>query len=870
MKILSAVAILAFLPQSFGLQGDFDDRYGHVKPFCEDDSITNMVTLDELVSQQQENKNSNDPVTVPCGFRATAAHGNTYNLASGLEVLGELTFKDKSNSDKETIIEAPYILVRGHLQAGTIDQPFESKLRFVLTEFKNFPNTHHNLTVDHDSSNTFFNHPHNFGDKAFVVFGGTVSLYGPPEGEKITAKLGKSVKRGGTNKFHVEGDWSKYWKSGDHIVMTGTTDYTEGGGIGPGAKEFTLLSSKYNNKKKRTRLALVEKFTIAENRRSDYARKKVITRNYKGKKKIVWMTAEVFKLTRNIVVQGIPIGSDMTAFIGTDYTDDVKQSPRGGHFVVAHTAKRQIIHGVEFSAMGQPGIIGRYPIHFHSCGNIDSGTIVKHNSVHHSKQRCVVVHATNGLTIQQNSAYWADNNCFMTEDGYEHSNTFRGNVAVSVQKAAYWMANPDNDLVDNIAANSNMGFEITEKNADGEGTITFSDKHNIPCQKIGGELDENGCSKGRWIPMGKFYGNIAHNVGTGIFMYPPRYASFDNPDYKDMDRLENFFAWNVYLAYDSVSSNMKMIDFTVIGAHTGMNIDSGQNLLIHKSTFRKVCYGVIMADNDNWIKVHSGANVDKVVFDRMWEKSDYCAPIVFRTTARKAVYAKLSAQFKNLRLYRVKKLFSFDGNGLTNNINPYGFHVYNVRSYKSDMADIAPANGNGKQSYIIRHRHSGNFDENNSLVRNCAVSNIGGYPNSNELFVCKEQCWRPIALIFKQVLGNGVPVSMKFVSESGEIFFVNETNLAKDNYFCPSDYIHIIQIVPAVKYKIFLVDSDMKELSKKDHKKADIRFYHIDQRFDGFETNLKNYGCVDNVILDFNDSNLGASDFKNCGGYSAA
>ena len=92
MKILSAVAILAFLPQSFGLQGDFDDRYGHVKPFCEDDSITNTVTLDELVSQQRENENSNDPVTVPCGFRATAAHGNTYNLASGLEVLGEVVY----------------------------------------------------------------------------------------------------------------------------------------------------------------------------------------------------------------------------------------------------------------------------------------------------------------------------------------------------------------------------------------------------------------------------------------------------------------------------------------------------------------------------------------------------------------------------------------------------------------------------------------------------------------------------------------------------------------------------------------------------------------------------------------------------------
>merc|ERR1712008_32537 len=106
----------------------------------------------------------------------------------------------------------------------------------------NKPNTHHNLTVDHDSTNDLFDHSMNFGDKAFVVYGGTISLCGPPEGEKIIAKLTKTVKPGAKGIF-VKGDWSKYWTSGDHLAMAATSS-TGRGGFGSG-REFTIKSSKY-------------------------------------------------------------------------------------------------------------------------------------------------------------------------------------------------------------------------------------------------------------------------------------------------------------------------------------------------------------------------------------------------------------------------------------------------------------------------------------------------------------------------------------------------------------------------------------------------------------------------------------------------
>jgi len=200
------------------------------------------------------------------------------------------------------------------------------------------------------------------------------------------------------------------------------------------------------------------------------------------------------------------------------------------------------------------------------------------------------------------------------------------------------------------------------------------------------------------------------------------------------------------------------------------------------------------------------------------------------------------------------------GGSIGTNTSPYGLYVYNILSYNSQMKHIAPAGSNDAPSYVIRHGYDGNLvDTSNSLVSSCEKSLIGGYPSSDEFFVCKE-CWRSIAIIFKRVLGNNSPVSIKFVSESGNTFFFNESPILE--YHCPINYIHAVQVIPAAKYEIFLVDGEMNELSEQLHNKADIRFYHADQRYKGFETQPENYGCLDNVILEFNGENLPVSDLS--------
>jgi len=378
--------------------------------------------------------------------------------------------------------------------------------------------------------------------------------------------------------------------------------------------------------------------------------------------------------------------------------------------------------------------------------------------------------------------------------------------------------------------------------------------------------------------MGKFDGNVAHNVEVGLSIYPPRHVSYPITS-DDYDTLENFFVWNAYWGYHSVSNNIRMTNFMVIGAHAGMNIDSGNNIVIEESSLQDVCNGVMMAETI-WNVLHSGVRVSKVAFHRIWDDSGYhslrqwdnvdrCAPVLFRVL-RSDDFGKVTSQFVNLKLYKVKKFFSFqaihNAGSITDNAMPHGFYIYNVLSFNSEMKHIAPASNNDTPSYVVRHGYPGNLvDTNNSLVRNCEESTIGGNPVSDQFFVCKEQCWRPIALIFDQVLGNNVPIFLKFVSKSGTFFISDSTKVPE--YLCVDNYIHIVQVLPMARYEIFLVDSEMNELSKKLHEQADIRFYYADERYDGFKTNLHNYGCLDSLVLEFNGNNLPSSNFKICGGY---
>jgi hypothetical protein len=96
--------------------------------------------------------------------------------------------------------------------------------------------------------------------------------------------------------------------------------------------------------------------------------------------------AEVGLLTRQIVVQGDE-GSVNSTF--------------GGHLMMRQAKLK--ISGVEFTRMGQKGVMGRYPVHFHFGKNsIGKGNFASDNSIHDNFQRCLVVHGNFEFALKNN------------------------------------------------------------------------------------------------------------------------------------------------------------------------------------------------------------------------------------------------------------------------------------------------------------------------------------------------------------------------------------------------------------------------------------------------------------------------------------
>jgi hypothetical protein len=118
---------------------------------------------------------------------------------------------------------------------------------------------------------------------------------------------------------------------------------------------------------------------------------------------------------------------------GTDYYPEVlnlssnlKINGQSGQRVHVHICQpnigaRHTINNVEFALMGPEdpfgnGFVGRYPLHFHDCGDNVSGLVVESCVINSSGFHAFVPHMSNGITLSncvthntKNVAYWWDN-----------------------------------------------------------------------------------------------------------------------------------------------------------------------------------------------------------------------------------------------------------------------------------------------------------------------------------------------------------------------------------------------------------------------------------------------------------------------------
>ena len=88
--------------------------------------------------------------------------------------------------------------------------------------------------------------------------------------------------------------------------------------------------------------------------------------------------------------------------------------------------------GVELNRMGQNMKLARYPIHWHLVGDAQ-GQYIRNSSIHDTYNRCVTVHGTNIVQVENNVTYNTVGHCFFLEDGIEHGNQFVHNLAIQVK-----------------------------------------------------------------------------------------------------------------------------------------------------------------------------------------------------------------------------------------------------------------------------------------------------------------------------------------------------------------------------------------------------------------------------------------------------
>jgi hypothetical protein len=383
-----------------------------------------------------------DPATWP-GNRVPAA-GDKVVIASGQDVIldvsppalngltinGKLSFADEADLELTT----EWIMVFGELAIGTEARPHTHKATITLTD---------NMEGEQLMG---------MGDRGIMMSGGTLNLHG--NRTNAWTKLAETAEKGSTI---IEVLDASQWMAGDEIVLA-STDFNP-------------------RQAERRTIAAISGNTITLDAPLEYMHFGRITHGVDER-------GEVGLLTRNIKVQA---------------SADADETYFGGHIMAMVTSK-MYIEGVELNRMGQNLELARYPIHWHLVGDGGKGQYIKNAAIHDTYNRCVTVHGTNDLRVENNVTYNTVGHCFFMEDGIEHGNEYIKNLAIQTKchmtrpcdptnlepfgvsadglnfkltgqdspeilipsdntAASYWITNPDNTYIGNVAAGSDStGF----------------------------------------------------------------------------------------------------------------------------------------------------------------------------------------------------------------------------------------------------------------------------------------------------------------------------------------------------------------------------------------------------------------------------
>ncbi len=282
------------------------------------------------------------------------------------------------------------------------------------------------------------------GDRGIMIVGGTLNLHG--DRDNAWTKLAATAEAGSSR---IEVLNARGWRIGDTVV---------------------LASTDFNPRQAETRrLVAVDGNTLTLDMPLQYMHFGKITYGVDER-------GEVGLLTRNIKVQA---------------SADAESSYLGGH-IMAMAGSRMTVAGVELTRMGQHLTLARYPIHWHINGDV-TGQYIRNSAIHDTYNRCVTIHGTDNLLVENNVTYNTVGHCFFMEDGIETGNQVLSNLGIQTKchpilpceptnltlphqstagqksehvllpsdntASTFWITNPDNTYRGNVAAGSDqVGF----------------------------------------------------------------------------------------------------------------------------------------------------------------------------------------------------------------------------------------------------------------------------------------------------------------------------------------------------------------------------------------------------------------------------
>jgi hypothetical protein len=358
---------------------------------------------------------------------------------------GQLTF----DSSKDLTLTANWILAEGQsskLSIGSAASPHARRATIALTGTNPFENIM------------------GMGTKFLGAMGGTLEFFGQPK--RSWTRLAGSVSAGATQLTLA--DALDGWQAGDEIAIA--------------PSDFDALSAE-----KRT-ITAISGQTVTLDRALDFDHWGAAPQAYGNK--LLDMRAEVGNLTRNIVVlseqneeRQLP-GFDPDSFDAQGKQNGDGKRPETGRFgghMMFMPGSKVFLQNIEVTRMGQQGMLGRYPVHWHLNKDASTGNFIRNSSIHDTFQRGLVLHQSNGVIAENNVLFNIPGHAVFVEDGIERNNVLAGNLVMRVtyvlrkhrlslkdaddenldraeRQSGFWLTNPQNTVRGNVVAGVQNGW----------------------------------------------------------------------------------------------------------------------------------------------------------------------------------------------------------------------------------------------------------------------------------------------------------------------------------------------------------------------------------------------------------------------------